>query len=233
MLECEGVVVVKHARLTLRYPPNSRHPMQSFIQESDAIEREELWAWNHLGACLTALFYVEGDIDPYRAAIEQVETIERFDLTPVGDDAFYTYVEEERRDEDLAWMQAFARPSLIVVPPVEYTSDGDTLFTVVGSADDLQGLVADLPNDISVDVDRVGEYDEQHSAGTAPALTERQREAVTAALDVGYYDNPRRGSLADVADELDCATGTASELLRRAEYTALSAAVPRRSEPTH
>lgn len=207
--------------------------MQSFIQESDAIEREELWAWNHLGDALTALFYVEGDIEPYRAAIEAVETIERFDLTPVGDDAFYTYVEENRRDQDLAWMQAFARPSLVVVPPVEYTSDGDTLFTVVGSADDLQGLVADLPNDIAVDVDRVGEYDDHHSAGTAPALTERQREAVTAALDVGYYDNPRRGSLAEVAAALDCATGTASELLRRAEYTALSAAVPRRSEPTH
>ena len=207
--------------------------MQSFIRQSDAIRREELWAWNHLGDTMTALFYVEGDIGPYREAIEAVDTIERFDLTSVGDDAFYTYVEEERRDADLAWMQAFARPTLIVVPPVEYTSDGDTLFTVVGTADDLQGLLADLPNDITIDVDRVGEYDTRHADGTGPALTDRQREAVTAALDVGYYDRPRRGSLADVADRLDCATGTASELLRRAEHAALSAAVPGRSEPTH
>lgn len=207
--------------------------MQSFIQQSDAIQREALWAWNHLGDALTALFYVEGDIEPYREAIHGVDTIERFDLTPVGDDAFYTYVEEERRDVDQAWMQAFARPSLIVVPPVEYTSDGATLFNVVGSADDLQGLVADIPNEIIVSVDRIGEYDERHAAGTGPALTDRQQEAVIAALDAGYYDRPRRGSLADLADRLDCATGTVSELLRRAEHAALSSAVPRRSEPTH
>lgn len=224
---------MKHARITLRFPEPTRHPMQSFLRESSDLYREELWAWNHLGDALTALFYVEGEIDAYRDAIHAVDTIEGFDLTPVGNDAFYTYVEEERRDADAAWMAAFARPSLIVVPPVVYRDDGDTVFTVVGSADDLQALVADLPNEIEVAVDRIGEYDEPHAAGIAPDLTRRQREAVGAALDLGYYDRPRTATLADVADQLDCATGTASELLRRAERTVLAAAVTGRSEPTH
>lgn len=207
--------------------------MASFLRESSKMYREELWAWNHLGDAHTALFYVEGDIDAYRGAIETVDTIELYDLTPVGDDAFYTYVEEQRRSEDMAWMAAFARPGLIVVPPVVYRDTGDTVFTVVGDADDLQGLVEALPNEIEISIDRIGEYDDPHTAGTAPALTQRQQEAVSIALDLGYYDRPRSATLAEVADALDCATGTASELLRRAERTVLSTAVTGRVEPTH
>jgi len=207
--------------------------MQSFMRENDAIRREELWSWNHLGDSLTALFYVEGDIDAYQDAIEAVDTIRRFDVTPVGDEAFYTWVEEAGRGAEWAWMRAFAQPSLLVVPPIEYRSDGAAVFTVVGTADDLQALLTGIPEEIDVDVDRVGEYDDRHVVGSGPELTDRQRQAVRAALDAGYYDSPRTGSLDEVADRLDCATGTASELLRRAERAALAAAVPGRSEPTH
>lgn len=195
--------------------------------------REELWAWNQLGETLTALFYVEGDIDAYRDAIETVDTIRRYDLTPVGDDAFYTYVEEAHREENEAWMTAFARPTLVVVPPVLYRDDGSTVFTVVGSADDLQALVEGLPNEIGLDVDRIGEYDDRHTAGTTPSITARQQEAVGVALELGYYDQPRSASLEAVADRLGCATSTASELLRRAERAALSTIAAGRSEPTH
>lgn len=207
--------------------------MQSFLQESVAVHREELWAWDLHGDALVALFYVDGDVDAYREAIETVDTIDVFDLTPAGDDAFYTYVREDRRDADRSWMAAFDHPSLIVVPPVVYRSDGDTVFTVVGTTPDLQALVADLPNEISFDVDRIGAYDHRHTHVPPPALTTRQHEAVATALELGYYDRPRSASLADVATTLSCATGTASELLRRAEHTALSQVVDGRSEPTH
>jgi len=53
--------------------------------------------------------------------------------------------------------------------------------------------------------------------GDTPAsLTDRQRAALDTALDLGYYDVPRAASVADVAVELDCATSTAGELLRKA-----------------
>lgn len=48
-------------------------------------------------------------------------------------------------------------------------------------------------------------------------LTERQREAVEVALDLGYYEVPRATSLAAVADALDVDQSSASGLLRRAE----------------
>lgn len=52
---------------------------------------------------------------------------------------------------------------------------------------------------------------------TAATLTARQREAVEAALSLGYYDIPREASYEDVAEAMGCAPSTAAEHLRKAE----------------
>jgi predicted DNA binding protein len=48
-------------------------------------------------------------------------------------------------------------------------------------------------------------------------LSDRQVRLVTAAVDHGYYDTPRRCSLTELAAELDIAKSTCSETLHRAE----------------
>ena len=48
-------------------------------------------------------------------------------------------------------------------------------------------------------------------------LTAHQREALEAAIDAGYYEQPRDTSLTDLAAELDVAKSTLSGVLRRAE----------------
>ena len=65
----------------------------------------------------------------------------------------------------------------------------------------------------------------EHNVGAASALSDRQAEAATAAVDCGYYGTPRERSVADVADRLDCAPGTAAEHLRKAEATLVGRAV--------
>ncbi|WP_418284608.1 helix-turn-helix domain-containing protein [Halorubrum sp. DTA46] len=48
-------------------------------------------------------------------------------------------------------------------------------------------------------------------------LTDRQRELLFAAVDLGYYDVPRRATLTEVADHVGIAKSTCSELLQRVE----------------
>lgn len=48
-------------------------------------------------------------------------------------------------------------------------------------------------------------------------LTDRQRWLLEEALDRGYYDTPRRTSLVELADDLDIAKSTCSEMLHRLE----------------
>jgi len=48
-------------------------------------------------------------------------------------------------------------------------------------------------------------------------LTDRQRRVVAAAVERGYYETPRRCSLTELAESLDIAKSTCSEILHRAE----------------
>ncbi|WP_227379695.1 helix-turn-helix domain-containing protein [Haladaptatus halobius] len=48
-------------------------------------------------------------------------------------------------------------------------------------------------------------------------LTDKQREFVVAAITQGYYEQPRRCSLTDLAESMDVSKSTASRILHRAE----------------
>lgn len=196
--------------------------MQNFIADDEAVEREELLAWNllHGEDVEYVLFYVEGDIEPYREAISAVESVAEHTLVPIDAGSFYAYVRQVTRESDRRFRSAFARRHLLVIPPVEYTGEGHMRFTVVGESADLQALLDDFPESISATVEEVGEYDRRHGT-VAGALTDRQFEAASVAAELGYYEVPKSANLAAVADELDCAESTASNLLRRAEATVM------------
>ncbi|MUV91056.1 bacterio-opsin activator [Halapricum sp. CBA1109] len=218
---------MKYLDIRLRQPEWMMHPMQVFAKRSDAVEYEELQAWNLIGSQLNVeyeLFYVEGDRQPYEAKLDSVDSIRWYDLTPIDDGAFYVYVCQQRREEDVVWQEAFAALDLLVVPPVVYDDSGEFSMTVVGEGEEFQTLLEGLPEDIDVTVETVGEYDRRH-VPVAGDLTDRQLAAVSTAVEVGYYEVPREGSVEEVAARLDCAASTASKLLQRAEASVLSRVV--------
>ena len=223
---------MKYLTLTLRQPRETRHPMQNFIADSEAVEREELLAWNllHEEPIEYALFYVEGDLDPYRDAISGVESVASFTLSPVDDRSFYAYVRQVTRDSDRNFRAAFADRHLLVVPPIEYTGEGHMRFTVVGESDDLQALLDDFPEELDVTVEEIGEYDRRHGT-VAGSLTDRQFEAASVAAQLGYYEVPKDANLSEVADRLDCAQSTASTLLRTAEAKVMGRVAGEESGP--
>ena len=209
---------MKSLRLVLRYAPAAQHPMHRFMTEHDAIEREWLMTWNlSVEEDVTyALFYVVGERDAYEEALAGVETNAGYDLTPVHDGGFYAYIRERDTERFRRFRAAFEQPSLMVIPPLSYRPHGVLAFDVVGEPEALEAVLSELPNGITAEVREVGEYDAR--PGTLAAdLTARQREALTAAREVGYYEIPRGGSVADVADVLDCAPSTASNHLQKAE----------------
>jgi hypothetical protein len=206
---------MKHLRVRLGFPPQRRHPMHQFVVDHPEMVREELWSWNFAGGTPAVLFRVEGAREPYRERIAAVDGVDEFELTTGGDGWFYAFVRATPSDDEWEWLLAFAYASILVVPPVEYTDGGDAVFDVVGDRDDLRGLLSELPDLVDVTVERVGEYDRRRSPQRP--LTDRQREALAAAVDLGYYDVPREATLGDVADELGVASSTVSDHLRKAE----------------
>jgi hypothetical protein len=214
---------VRYLEVSIRLPDDLLHPMQAFIRHEDVVRYEELLAWTVRPEeeVEYALYYVEADVERYRAAVADVETVLEYRLEPVDDGAAHLWVREETRPEMTAWRDAFLDRQLVVVPPVRFDGDAAMEMTIVGDADEARKLLDGFPERVDVTVHEVGSYDRR--GGTlAGALTDRQLDAVATALSVGYYDVPRSASLADVAGELGCADSTASELLRRAEREVFS-----------
>jgi predicted DNA binding protein len=208
---------MKYVDLRIHHEAGSLHPMHAFEMRHDAIERAALLHWNTvLDGTNTMVFRVRGDPEPFRAKLDARAATVAYGLTETVDGTFYCYVRDHATDADRNYIEAVARGTLVVVPPVVFNPDGTTDLTLVGTPVDVDAAVSGLPDGLRATVRSVGPYRRRAEADDA-RLTDRQRAAVAAAVDCGYYDSPRAGTVGDVADALDVATGTAAEHLRKAE----------------
>jgi predicted DNA binding protein len=212
------------ARIALEIPAEELHPMHEFVCESPAIDRETILERDAGGEVTTLLLHVAGDRQRYERTIDRVPQVEEW-TTTAAEEGFYIYVRTQLRAREQQYREALDRDAVLVVPPVELRSDRTVRQTMVGHSDALSAAIEALPSSVDIEVLRTGTYD--RSRGTQ--VSERQREALAAAWDAGYYAVPREGDIEAVARALDCATSTASDLLRRAERQIVAATLDERS----
>jgi hypothetical protein len=213
---------MRYVEVSVDQPPAERQPMHQFVVEHPDYTVSRL-LYRHQDSPTThaALFHVEGPREPYETVLAAEHSVDAYELSPCPDETFYLYVRGSLDPDSQAFADAFAQPGLLVITPVAFRADGTVHVTAVGPAATVQAAVEAVPEGMGVEVLSVGEY----LAGrvdTRLELTQRQLEAVRAAVDCGYYSEPRDGSLEDVADRLDASTGTVGELLRRAERTVMA-----------
>ena len=110
------------------------------------------------------------------------------------------------------------RHAVLLDYPLEYVGPAGRSLRVseVGPEDALQSVIAETREAIDVEIEQLGSYDPASGRPVA-ALTERQREVLTTAVDAGYYEVPREVTYADVAGELGCSAGAVGQHLRRIE----------------
>ena len=217
---------MRYLRVAVEQEPAVRHPMHQFVVERERYEVTRLlqFAPPTEAGLASFLFHVEGPVEPYESAMADVEVVREYEISPCQDESFYLYAREQLTDHGAEFVGTFARPELVGIMPIEYHGDGTVRMTAVGPAEALQAAVEEAPAGMSVDVLEVGEYDARR-LDAGGDLTDRQFEAVAAAVDCGYYETPRAGTVADVGERLDCAPGTAAELLRRAERSVMEQVV--------
>lgn len=213
---------MKYVRCTLRFSESMIHPVHQCITEDDTMVKDQLLHGNRTNAVDTFLFYVEGEMDAYASALDRTPQISGYELTRIGGTAtdtateeFYAYVKQEPSETDEQLFGAFTSDGVIVVPPIDFLGDRTARLTVLGEPAALSDALDVVPDGVHVDIERIGEYD-QHGGVFDPGVTDRQYEAVVTALETGYYELPRQGSLEGIASEMGCSIGTASEHLRKA-----------------
>lgn len=138
---------------------------------------------------------------------------------------------EDVVDVDLLWkrddealLQLETTSQALLVPlwragvPIEMpfsVTDGVATWEISTSPERFSALGEHLEAaGVAYDVEYVQEIGADPAAGV---LTERQREVLLAALQLGYYDTPREATLTEVAEALDVSKATCSDVLHRAE----------------
>ncbi len=219
---------MKFVDVTVRLPDEFLHPMAAFVRHGDVVRYEELLTWRLRPdeGIEYELFYVEADPEPYRAAVDTVESIVDYRVAPIDDSSLHVWVCEETRPSVEAWRKAFLDRELVVVPPVRFDAEAVMGMTIVGRGGDIQAVLDDMPASVDVTVQQIGTFDRR--GGTlAAGLTDRQLDALRTALSMGYYEVPRGASLAEIAGELGVTESTASEILRRGERAVLTRVLDR------
>ena len=217
---------MQSADLTLRLPPSMQLPAPEEPLES--FQREEVLSWvvDPDSETVRFLSLVVGDPGALGNLAEDLDSVRRYDVTPVDEETFYGYVEMDLRAANATLLGTFDVPGLVVVPPMVYTGRENVHVTVLGEPEAMSGLLERTPDEVGVEVERVSEH-QRRSETLAGRLTARQFEALEVARDAGYYEVPRCGDLATVAEALECSESAASTLLRSAEAELVDAALLR------
>jgi len=209
---------VKSVRLVSRPPPDLAPRPFTLLADSAFVTETRLLDWNLAAPeTVTGLFVVDGDGERLAAELREEAVVTSVDAERLADDRWVVLV--QLRSDAISLLEqvlgSVSRPGLVLTMPVVYR-DGRVHVRLVGADDALQAMLDGLPDAIDIDV-RAVETFRPERAEPGAALSERQRAAVDAALELGYYDTPRQATHADVADRLGCAPSTASEHLQRAE----------------
>jgi hypothetical protein len=212
---------MRYYQYIFRPPGGYFHPLEKDILDGIDVERESM---------LHISLVSDGDgVVIYRCVGEHEKVAERlgehpkiveseiFNVDESG--GFDLYARFKPGSPATELLELADENGLIIDTPFEFTDDGGVEMTVVGKNDRVQESLPDfmsLAEKAETVLNQVGTYAPEESE-LERALTDRQREVVRAAVEVGYYDNPRKATHEDVADRLDCTASTAGEHLRKAE----------------
>ena len=216
---------MRYFDFTLTPEDGSIHPVDKILACHSDVTREALLHINALGDGTGVMLYrLQGDPTMISDALDGLSDVIAQDVLDVQGDVFHLYL-HVRPGEPAGQLMALAqRYALIIDTPLAFTDRGGLRLTVVGTHDMLQRALKDLPNDIQISVEQVGQYSPDRP-NLISILTERQAEVFRTAVEEGYYEIPRQATHADIANELDCAPSTIDEHLRKAESRVLSTLV--------
>lgn len=209
---------MKHVRLTLDAGGREAdiHPMYDLLVHAPYIERATAMHWNYSGSELGMMHYIEGDAAAFRADIDAIPEILDYELTVAGEESFYVYIRDATNARLRELLELVEQSPAVVIPPVEYASDGTVSYSVFGPSKEIQLAIDQIPDPITVTVDEIGGLARVPSV-LESMLSDRQREAIKAARELGYYEIPREASYEDVAQKIGCAPSTTAEHLQKAE----------------
>ena len=156
-----------------------------------------------------------GDVENLRGILSELPEVIEFSLS--GDDAgFFSYTRYAADDLTRMLMKGRRESSYLIDMPVEYTEDGGLRATYIGTEAAFADMLSEQPEGVRVEIERTGPYT-PGPRYVVSRLTDRQREVLEAAVDLGYYREPREATHDEIAAATGLAETTVGEHLRKVE----------------
>jgi predicted DNA binding protein len=215
---------VKHLRVTVHVDDDYTPEFFELLADSPAIAEARLVDWSMTASEQSTLLYiVDGDPTPFAEQAANTAGIDSVELSDTKQGRTYVLVVMRPLETPMfaAIHRASTQAGLIVRKPIIYR-DGTMSARVVGDAGALQRALEAAPDGVEVQIDTISQF-YGHTDDPVVGLSDRQREAVAVALELGYYNQPRGATHEDVAAELECAPQTASDHLQKAEANIIRA----------
>ncbi|MDG5777358.1 helix-turn-helix domain-containing protein [Haloarculaceae archaeon H-GB2-1] len=210
--------------VTLRVFPDDGaafHPVGKALAAEPSITREAIHRIEELAdGSGVMLGEARGDRERYEEILTESEYVEDFAVTG-ADGRWYSYMQFQMTDLSREMVGQRRETELMMEMPIRIQEDGSGIVTLVGDDGAFGDALPDLPDSISVEVLEIGE---RHAGmdDLFACLTARQQEILDAAVRLGYYQNPREATHADVAAEVEVSPSTVGEHLRKIESRVFS-----------
>ena len=205
--------------VTMRVSPTAGeafHPLGRALSADDAVERGNIHRVEMLddGSGLL-LAEARGDVERYREILTESPHVHDFSI--VEDDGWwYSYTHFEPNDANRGMLELQYESELAMETPIEVKADGSFVLTLVGPRDAFAEATPSETEAYDIEVLETGEHHPE-LGDLFLSLTERQRDVLETATEVGYYENPREATHDDIAAEVDAAPSTVGEHLRKIE----------------
>ncbi|TKX62072.1 helix-turn-helix domain-containing protein [Halorubrum sp. ASP1] len=202
---------------TLGQPSGSHISSRMFGPDSE-FERDRIYHLNILAdETVVLLGRLRGDMDDAARLLSENADVLGHSISSEQGGSALVYVHAHPPPELKEFLKLPRTHEVFFDFPIGSTQDGRHRVVLIGETNQvIQEALADLPPTLDVSIERIGPYLE---AGTPlpVQLTDRQREVLNVALDLGYYDVPRQVTHQDIADRLELSAGTVGEHLQKIE----------------
>jgi len=202
------------------------HPLVPTLTDEDLFRDARMMDWSPSfdPPRMTALLYLDGDLDRFEAVLDDTDLVLEYDVTPIRDGRGYAYVHSEPHPTEWQLLEIATGERLIPVFPVQYHDDGTLSVRIVGPTNRLQAAVEATPSGVEASIEKVGGYDVGRPP-IPPSLSARQREAIETAFPRRIAPRSLRSPPATTP------AASARPLARRRSGTARRSRPPRRRLP--
>lgn len=197
------------------------HPLGAALAEADDITRDAIHRVELLDdGTGVMLAEARGNRARYESILESSDYVHQYAVTGT-EGRWYAYLQFEPNDVNRTMLGHQQASTVMLEMPIDVHADGSMELTFIGD----EGAFADA---VPTDTDA---YDiELLETGQRPpkgddifaCLTERQQTILETALELGYYENPREATQAEIADVVGGSASTVGEHLRKIEHRVFS-----------